>query len=89
MYNNVSDVLGRQLSTRMHPKHNNIILCIDVMFVSGVKFFLTMSRDVDFVTAAPINDKKYSTYVTRLEEVLTMYARRGFFVKAIFADPEF
>ncbi len=29
MYNNVSDVLGRQLSPRMHPKHNNIIVSIE------------------------------------------------------------
>ena len=59
------------------------------MFICGIKFFLTVSRKIDFVTATYVPNKTYKTYIDVLESICTMYARRGFFVTAVFADPEF
>ena len=32
-------------------EYKNITLCIDVMFINGIKFLLTVSWHIDFVTA--------------------------------------
>ena len=40
-------------------ENKNITLCIDVMFVNGIKLFLTVSWHIDFVTSQYIPSKKY------------------------------
>ena len=69
--------------------YKNITLCIDVMFVNGIKFLLTVSRNIDFVTAQYVPSKKYSGYIKPIEAVCNMYAKRGFSVTTILADAEF
>ena len=59
------------------------------MFVSGIKFLLTVSRDLNFVTAQFVPNREYSTYAGALQETCKMYARCNFFMSTIFADPEF
>ena len=59
------------------------------MFINGIKFLLTVSRHIDFVTAQYVPSKKYSGYIKPIEMVCNMYAKRGFVVTAILADPEF
>ena len=58
--------------------YKNITLCIDVMFINGIKFLLTVSRNIDFVTAQYVPSKKYSGYIKPIEAVCNMYAKRGF-----------
>ena len=70
-------------------EYKNITLCIDVMFVNGIKFLLTVSRHVDFVTAQYVPNRKYNGYIKPIEMVCNMYTKRGFVVTAILADPEF
>ena len=70
-------------------EYKNIMLCIDVMFVNGIKFLLTVSRHIDFVTAQYVLSKKYSGYIKPIEMVCNMYATKGFMVTVILADPEF
>ena len=76
------------------PKHvlkedQNITFCIDVMFVNDITFLLTVSRHIDFVTAQYVPSKKCSGYIKPIEMVCNMYAKRGFVVTAILADPKF
>ena len=59
------------------------------MFINGIKFLLTVSRNIDFVTAQYVPSKKYSGYIKPIEMVCNMYAKRWFAVTAILADPEF
>ena len=59
------------------------------MFINGIKFLLTVSWNIDFITAQYIPSKKYSGYINPIEVVCNMYAKRGFYVTAILADPEF
>ena len=77
------------LPRRIANHYRNITLCVNVMFVCGIKFLLTVSRHLDLVTMEYIADKKCDTYVKAIETICTTYARRNFFVTAIFADPEF
>ena len=50
-------------------EYKNITLCIDVMFVNGIKFLLTVSRHIDFVTAQYVPSKRYSGYIKPIEMV--------------------
>ena len=70
-------------------EYKNITLCIDVMFINGIKFLLTLSPNIDFVTAQYVPSKNYSGYIKPIEMVCNMYAKRGFVVTAILVDPEF
>ena len=70
-------------------EYKNITLCIDVKFINGIKLLLTVSQNIDFVTAQYIPSKKYSEYIKPIEMVCNMYAKRGFAVTAILADPKF
>ena len=53
----------------------NITLCIDVMFINGIKFLLTVSRNIDFVTAQYVPSKKYGGYIKPIKMVCNMYAK--------------
>ena len=59
------------------------------MFINGIKFLLTVSQNIDFVTAQYVPSKKYGRYIKSIEMVCNTYAKRGFVVTAILADPEF
>ena len=61
--------------TRILKEYKNITLCIDVMFINGIKFILTVSRNIDFVTAQYMPSKKYSGYIKPIEMVCNMYAK--------------
>lgn len=52
-----------KLPQRIAEHYQNIILCINVMFVGGIKFLLTVSCHLDLVTAEYIADQKYDTYM--------------------------
>ena len=78
-----------KIPKKILKEYKNITLCIDVMFISGIKLLLTVSRNIDFVTAQYVPNKKYSGYIKPIEMVCNMYAKRGFSVTSILADPEF
>ena len=61
-------------------EYKNIILCIDVIFVNGLKFLLTVFQHINFVTAQYVPSKKYSGYIKPIEMVCNMYTKRGFVV---------
>ena len=70
-------------------KYRNVTLCIDVIFINGIKFLLTVSQNIDFVTAQYVTSKKYSGYIKPIKAICNMYAQRGFFVTTIPTDPKF
>ena len=59
------------------------------MFINGIKFLLTVSWNIDFVTTQYVPSKKYSGYIKPIEMVCNIYTKRGFAVTAILANPEF
>lgn len=71
----------------------NIILYIDVMFVWGVEFLLTILHHLDLVTKEFIPDCKYTTYIKTIEALWTTYTYQFFGTDwhiryAIFKQPE-
>jgi hypothetical protein len=70
-------------------QHKDVILAGDVMFVNKIPFFVTISRGIKFGTCEMIKNRKASTLMTAIKQVLMIYKKRGFTVKMIAMDMEF
>ena len=69
--------------------HKNVTLAIDIMFVNGIPFFVTISRGIRFGTVESLNNRQIGTIKQCLVKVIATYQRRGFTVDTILADDEF
>ncbi len=59
------------------PKPRNIILCIDIMFFTGLPFLITVSRNIKFITATLLIDRRKSTILKAIQKVFRVYQGRG------------
>ena len=69
--------------------HGRVILCIDIMFVNAIPFFITTSRNLRFGTVASIPNRRKSTIRDQLMSVIRTYHHRGFEIVTILGDNEF
>ena len=69
--------------------HHNVTLATDVMFVSKIPFFVTVSQNIKFFTGQRLPDRKKGTLVTALLKVANLYRRRGFSIQVCNMDNEF
>ena len=70
-------------------KYKNVTLGGDVMFVNKIRFFVTISRHIQFGTVEMISDAKAATLVQCIKSVMQAYSKRGFEVKQINMDLQF
>ena len=77
-----------KIPKKILKEYKNITLCIDVMFINGIKFLLTVSQNIDFITAQYVLSKKYSGHIKPIKMVCSMYAKRGFAIAAILVNPK-
>lgn len=63
----------------MNGRKNNIILAIDLLFFTGLLFLITVCRNIRFVTATLLPDRKKMTIMSALN--LNIYTTRGHIVK--------
>ncbi len=70
-------------------RYRNVTLCIDNMFVNKIGFFMSISRDIHFITAEVIPNRKEATLSKCLKNVHRAYLQRGFCITAVHADLEF
>ena len=70
-------------------RYCNVTLCIDNMFVNKIGFFMSISRDIHFITAEVIPNRKEATLSKCLKNVHRAYLQRGFCITAVHADLEF
>jgi len=69
--------------------HKYVVLAMDIFFVCGVPFFLTLSRKLDFAAATHLVNRKLETIYAAFKENCAFYAKRGFKVTTVHADGEF
>jgi Reverse transcriptase (RNA-dependent DNA polymerase) len=69
--------------------HKNVTISIDIFYVQGIPFFLTLSRKIDFMTATHLENRKIKTIYKAFREVYAFYKRRGFTIQTVHADGEF
>ena len=67
----------------------NVHLCMDTMFVNGMPFLTTISKNIYYRTATFVTARTVAAYQLQVREVLQVYARAGFRVTEISADREY
>ena len=70
-------------------KYITVILCADIMFVNGVKNFMTIYRHIGFGTSENITNAKTATLLQSLLQVNCLYKRRGFKIQHFMMDGQF
>ena len=66
-----------------------VTLVADVMFVSGLPFFITMSRKIRFITVQYVPRRTASELSNALKQTLSVYKRAGFICQLGLMDGEF
>ena len=85
---------------RVHPEYVSvpallintnkyITLVADVMFVSGLPFFISLSRKLRFVTVQYVPHRTAPELHNALKQVLNVYKRAGFVCQLGLMDGEF
>jgi hypothetical protein len=69
--------------------HPTITLCIDIYYVLGLTFTLSVSRDIRFLSSRFIHDRTNPLIRDCIASDLAIYRTRGFQPTAIHADGEF
>lgn len=70
-------------------RHREVQVCFDVMFINGIAFAISISRNIKFCTAEALEDRRDATLLASLQKIKMVYARRGFLVSNVSADNEF
>jgi hypothetical protein len=58
-------------------KHEKMILAIDLLYFTGLTFLITVCRDIRFVTATLIADRKKNTILGALKQTINLYKGQG------------
>ena len=75
---------------RLLVERNKIItMVVDVFFVDGTAFLITLSRNVKFITTEHTPVRTAKALVMHIERVLQVYRRAGFIIRTILMDGEF
>jgi len=54
-------------------KHQNVELCVDIMFIQGVAFCVTISVGIKFHTVSYLKDRTAETIYCALDDVFQVY----------------
>jgi hypothetical protein len=65
------------VSTLEKTEPKNIILIIDIIFFTGLPFLITVSRNIKFITAHLLSDRKRGTILKAILQVLRIYQGTG------------
>ena len=70
-------------------KYMKVTLGADIMYVNGIRFFITISRHIQFGTVARIKDAAKETLIDCIQKVQKCYSKRGFTIQTINMDSQF
>jgi hypothetical protein len=70
-------------------QYRNITLCIDIMFVNKIPFFLSISQNICFITAAVLPNCQAASLIKALKDINGVYWQRGFRITVILGDSDF
>jgi hypothetical protein len=77
------------LPTSIMSCYRNVTICADIMFVNKIPIFLTISRNIRFITVEALPNRTKVNMVKALKSVITIYRRAGFNVMTALMDGEF
>ena len=70
-------------------RYRDVRLCIDIMFVNAIPFFITLSRALKFGTVTHLVNRQVPTVLAALKGTQRIYSKRGFRIQFCLADNEF
>ena len=79
------------ISHELHDTQCNVLLClyIDIMYINGMPFLTTISKNVKHHTAMWVADCTAPTIASLVESVLKLYSRASFQMTEVCADHKF
>ncbi len=66
-----------------------VTMAVDVFFVDGTAFLITMSRRIKFVTAEHVPVRMAASLSKHLNQVIQVYQQAGFLIRTVLMDREF
>jgi len=69
--------------------HNNVTICIDILYINNIPFFHSISRTLKFRTIEFLPSRKYKHLLLCLQNIINLYESREFVISNIHGDPEF
>jgi hypothetical protein len=78
-----------QIPISISEKYKNVTLAVDIMFVRGYRFLVSVSEHIVFGTAGYIRDAKILTIANSFARVCNLYRTRGFRVTIAMMDGQF
>jgi hypothetical protein len=78
--------VANNLPKQLMENYRDITLCIDIMFVNRIPFFLSISKNIRFITAEVLDNRKLGSLVNALRRINGIYRKRGFRITNIFGD---
>ncbi|CAJ1944663.1 unnamed protein product [Cylindrotheca closterium] len=71
-------------------KHNlNLDLCIDIMFINNVAFFVSIDKAIKFRFSTELKDRTKDAIYKSIDKILRIYNHAEFRIKTIYCDNEF
>ena len=83
----VSDVVS--ISHELHDAQYNVCLYIDIMYINGMPFLTTISKNIKYCTTMWVADCTAPTITSLVESVLKSYQQAGFEVMEVCTNHEF
>ncbi len=78
-----------QIPRALFEQHQRVTLAVDVMFVNGVPFLVSMARGLNLVTAEHMQTRTVKQLAAGIVRVMDLYSRGGFQVGMVLMDNEF
>ncbi len=69
--------------------HQPVTLAVDVMFVNGVPFLVSVSRSLNFITVEVTPTRTAKALASKIEQISHLYAQGGLTVGTLLMDNEF
>ena len=70
-------------------KHENVVLCLDTIFVNKIPFLVTISKDLKYRTADHLKTRTITSYHEAIDKVCGRYNDADFLIARIECDREF
>ena len=78
-----------EIPSELKIKHQDLTLCMDIMFVNGIPMLTSIDRSIRFRALIVLDDRSESAIYNGLYSIFRLYDNAGFRIKRIHCDQEF
>jgi hypothetical protein len=78
-----------QIPKEIMSLNHNVTLAIDIMFVNGLPFMVSIYRKIKITTVKYLIGRKQNHLVKSIRKMINLYKQRGFTIETALMDREF